>query len=137
MKQLILTLCLLGGWASAAQTRLPDGTWEDRDLAFLLLDESVRADGALSLCIAKEDQCIQNLTVGFTVRVFDRAGKEIWNSVWTGRTMDIQFSKPLPQAARLEIEASGNFVVNRTTANRISTREPLTLSVPLSETTKP
>ena len=53
MKQLILTLCLLGGWASAAQTRLPDGTWEDRDLAFLLLDESVRADGALSLCIAQ------------------------------------------------------------------------------------
>jgi hypothetical protein len=51
--------------------------------------------------------------------------------------MDIQFSKPLPQAARLEIEASGNFVVNRTTANRISTREPLTLSVSLNETTKP
>jgi hypothetical protein len=127
MKQVFLTFCLLCGWASAAQTRLPDGTWEDRGLAFLLLDESVRND----------DQCIQNLTVGFTVRVFDRAGKEIWNSVWTGRTMDIQFSKPLPQAARLEIEASGNFVVNRTTANRISTREPLTLSVSLNETTKP
>ncbi len=133
MKQLFTVgLLVLGTWAWA-QTRLPNGTWEDTSLEFVLLEESIQTDGALSLCIAKQDECITNLTVGFTVRVYNQAGKEIWNSVWSGRTMDIRFKNPLPAAHKVVVEASGDFVVNTTTANRISTGQPLKLTYVLNE----
>ncbi|MFM1884432.1 MAG: hypothetical protein RL168_616 [Bacteroidota bacterium] len=134
MKNLLTTCLLLIGSMAWAQTRLPNGTWEDTSLEFVLLEESIQTDGALSLCIAKENECITNLTVGFTVRVYNQAGKEIWNSVWSGRTMDIRFKNPLPTAAKIVVEASGDFVVNTTTANRISTRQPLKLTYSLNET---
>ena len=137
MKKYLLLLFSVLSVASVAQTRLADGSWEDKDVALGMISESVRVDGRLTLCIAKEDQCIDNLTIGFTVRVFDAAGKEIWNSVWSGKTMEIQFSKPLPTAARIYILAAGDFVINRTTANRISTGNPLSLSLLLDETTSP
>ena len=137
MKKYLLLLFSVLSVASVAQTRLVDGSWEDKDVALGMISESVRVDGRLTLCIAKEDQCIDNLTIGFTVRVFDAAGKEIWNSVWSGKTMEIQFSKPLPTAARIDILAAGDFVINRTTANRISTGNPLSLSLLLDETTSP
>ncbi|HAB31367.1 MAG TPA: hypothetical protein DCL07_05080 [Cryomorphaceae bacterium] len=137
MKKYLLLLFSVLSVASVAQTRLADGSWEDKDVALGMISESVRVDGRLTLCIAKEDQCIDNLTIGFTVRVFDAAGKEIWNSVWSGKTMEIQFSKPLPTAARIDILAAGDFVINRTTANRISTGNPLSLSLLLDETTSP
>ncbi|KRO84056.1 MAG: hypothetical protein ABR87_05820 [Cryomorphaceae bacterium BACL7 MAG-121220-bin83] len=137
MKKYLLLLFSVLSVASVAQTRLADGSWEDKDVALGMISESVRVDGRLTLCIAKEDQCIDNLTIGFTVRVFDAAGKEIWNSVWSGKTMGIQFSKPLPTAARIDILAAGDFVINRTTANRISTGNPLSLSLLLDETTSP
>jgi hypothetical protein len=91
MKKYLLLLFSVLSVASVAQTRLADGSWEDKDVALGMISESVRVDGRLTLCIAKEDQCIDNLTIGFTVRVFDAAGKEIWNSVWSGKTMGIQF----------------------------------------------
>ena len=137
MKKYLLLLFSVLSVASVAQTRLADGSWEDKDVALGMISESVRVDGRLTLCIAKEDQCIDNLTIGFTVRVFDAAGKEIWNYVWSGKTMEIQFSKPLPTAARIDILAAGDFVINRTTANRISTGNPLSLSLLLDETTSP
>ena len=137
MKKYLLLLFSVLSVASVAQTRLADGSWEDKDVALGMISESVRVDGRLTLCIAKEDQCIDNLTIGFTVRVFDAAGKEIWNSVWSGKTMEIQFSKHLPTAARIDILAAGDFVINRTTANRISTGNPLSLSLLLDETTSP
>jgi len=134
MKQVLTALILTLGFTAMAQTRLANGTWEDTSLEFVLVDQSIQTDGALSLCIAKGDECITNLTVGFTVRVYNQAGKEIWNSVWSGRTMDIRFKNPLPAAHKIVVEASGDFVVNTTTANRISTRQPLKLTYVLNET---
>ncbi|MDG1252449.1 MAG: hypothetical protein P8N56_02110 [Schleiferiaceae bacterium] len=134
MKNVFAFILLVLGVALMGQTRLPDGSLEDTQLEIVLLEETIQEDGALSLCIAKGDNCIENLTVGFTIRVYDSAGKEIWNSVWSGRTMDIQFKNPLPKAHKIFVEASGDFVINTTTANRISTRQPLKLTYLLNET---
>ena len=50
------------------------------------------------------------------------------------RSLDIRFKNPLPAAYKIVVEASGDFVVNTTTANRISTRQPLKLTYVLNET---
>ncbi|NDD50668.1 MAG: hypothetical protein EBZ34_04465 [Flavobacteriia bacterium] len=55
MKQLLTALILMLGISAMAQTRLANGTWEDTSLEFVLLDQSIQTDGALSLCIAKGD----------------------------------------------------------------------------------
>ena len=136
MKQLLVLFIALLSFQATGQTRLANGTWEDTSLEFVLISESIQQDGSLSLCIAKGDNCIENLTVGFTVRVYDAAGKEIWNSVWSGRSMDIQFKNPLAKANKVVVEASGDFVVNTLTANRISTRQPLKLTYLLNETSE-
>lgn len=81
----------------------------------------------MRLCVAKDGQCIENLTLGFTVRVYDVQGAEIWNSIWTGRSLDLQFKKPLPNAHRVVVMAVNAQVVNKLSGNPISTGKPLKL----------
>jgi hypothetical protein len=77
--------------------------------------------------VAKEGQCIENLTLGFMVRVYDKSGKEIWNSLWTGRTLDLKFKRPLPEAQKVLVEATSPSVVNKLSGTRINTGKPLKL----------
>jgi hypothetical protein len=84
----------------------------------------------LSICIAQKDRCIENLQVGFIVRIYDTSGQEIWNSLWSGKNMDIRFKSPMPQAATYAVEATSDFVINRLTTNRISTVKPMQLNQP-------
>lgn len=127
MKALVVAFALLGSLGVGAQTKLADGTWQDLGLELGLRAEAIRESGVLRLCVAKEGQCIENLTLGFMVRVYDKAGKEIWNSLWTGRTLDITFKKPLPEAQKVLVEATSPSVVNKRSGTRIATGKPLKL----------
>jgi hypothetical protein len=61
------------------------------------------------------------------VRIYDAKGTEIWNSIWTGQTLDLKFKKPLPSAHRVVVKAVAPQVVNKLTGNPIWTVEPLEL----------
>ncbi|MCF8213389.1 MAG: hypothetical protein K9I86_05815 [Cryomorphaceae bacterium] len=127
MKTAVIVYALLCSLGAGAQTKLADGTWQDLDLELGLRAEAIRESGVLRICVAKEGQCIENLTLGFMVRVYDKAGKEIWNSLWTGRTLDITFKKPLPEAHKVWVEATSPNVVNKRSGTRIATGKPLKL----------
>lgn len=127
MRTALIAVALLYSLGAGAQTKLADGTWQDLDLELGLRAEAIRESGVLRLCVAKEGQCIENLTLGFMVRVYDKAGKEIWNSLWTGRTLDLKFKRPLPEAQKVWVEAMSPSVVNKRSGTRIATGKPLKL----------
>ncbi len=127
MKTLLIAFALLCSRGAGAQTKLADGTWQDLGLELGLRAEAIRETGVLRLCVAKEGQCIENLTLGFMVRVYDKSGKEIWNSLWTGRTLDLKFKRPLPEAQKVWVEATSPSVVNKLSGTRINTGKPLKL----------
>ena len=54
-------------------------------------------------------------------------GKEIWNSLWTGRNMDLNFERSFPEAKEILIEAGAPFVINKISGTRIRTGHPLKL----------
>jgi hypothetical protein len=131
MKTLLIAFALLCSLGAGAQTKLADGSWQDLGLELGLRAEAIRESGVLRLCVAKEGQCIENLTLGFMVRVYDKAGKEIWNSLWTGRTLDLKFKSPLPEAHKVWVEATSPNVVNKLSGTRIATGKPLKLEFTL------
>ena len=131
MKTLLIAVALLCSLGAGAQTKLADGTWQDLSLELGLRAEAIRESGVLRLCVAKEGQCIENLTLGFMVRVYDKAGKEIWNSLWTGRTLDLKFKSPLTEAHKVLVEATSPNVVNKLSGTRIATGKPLKLEFTL------
>ncbi len=107
--------------SATAQTQKEDGTWWDNNLEFKVLYQDIDSTGELMICIAqiKEQKCVENLTTGYQVKIYDASNKEIWNSLWTGKNLDIKFKKSFPDAAYLTIEANKNYVVNTLTATRI------------------
>lgn len=116
----------------SAQTKVGD-RWVDNDLEWVVLSQSVRNRGTLELCIGNktENRCVENVFTAFEIRVFDSAGKEIWNGLWKGDKKSIRFRKALPEAARLEIKATRGFVINWMTGSRIHQDKALELSYPL------
>ena len=115
--------------SATAQTQKEDGTWWDNNLEFKVLFEDMDSTGELMICIAQiaNQKCVENLTTGFQVKIYDAANKEIWNSLWTGKNLDFKFKKPFPNAAYLTIEANKNYVVNTMTGTRIYQDEALFL----------
>lgn len=127
MKTFATSLLLILALAAGAQTRQPNGMAQDLTLELGVRAEAIKESGILRLCVAKEGQCIENLTLGFTVRMYDANGVEVWNSIWTGRTLDLKFKKPVPTAHKVVVEATSAHVVNKLTGNPISTGTPLKL----------
>lgn len=138
MKHVLFALSMVLAVAARAQVRpapSPTGSAprpeavraQDLRLELGLRSEAIKEAGILRLCVAKDGQCIENLTLGFTVRVYDAQGAEIWNSIWTGRSLDLQFKKPLPNAHRVVVTAVNAQVVNKLSGNPISTGKPLKL----------
>ncbi|MDG1710265.1 MAG: hypothetical protein P8H05_03670 [Schleiferiaceae bacterium] len=121
----LLYLCL--GLSLFSQTRLQDGTWEDQELSFSLIHEEIKENGFLELCISKNGVCIENLTVGFTIVIFDKMGKEILNSLWTGKNMNLSFKRAYPEAKEILIKAGAPFVINKISGTRIRTGHSLKL----------
>lgn len=131
MKNAVTLMFLILAFAVAGQSRPAEARAQDLMLELGVRAEAIRQHGILRLCVAKEGQCIENLTLGFVVLVYDASGAEIWNSMWTGRTLDLKFQKPLPNAKRIVVEATAPYVVNKSTGNRIATGTPLKLEYDL------
>tara|TARA_B100000767_G_C19757619_1_gene533699 strand:- start:192 stop:590 length:399 start_codon:yes stop_codon:yes gene_type:complete len=127
MNKFFFWIFLLLGSSIFSQTRLPDGSWEDKELSFDIIYEEIKENGFLELCISKNGFCVENLTIGFTIVIFDKMGKEIWNSLWTGRNMDLNFERSFPEAKEILIEAGAPFVINKISGTRIRTGHPLKL----------
>ena len=127
MIKFFFLLFLFLGLSLFSQTRLQDGIWEDQELSFDIVNEGIKEDGFIELCISKNGFCVENLTIGFTIVIFDKTGKEIWNSLWTGKDMELKFERSFPEAEEILIEAGASFVINKTTGTRIGTGQPLKL----------
>ena len=128
----ILCLACISSLALSAQSKVGD-RWVDNELEWAVLSQSVRNRGTLELCIGNkvENRCVENVFTAFEIRVYDSAGKEIWNGLWKGDKKSIRFRKALPDAARLEIKATRSFVINWMTGNRIHQDKALELSYPI------
>ncbi len=130
MRLLLLSaLTCLFGSSMQAQVQKEDGTWWDNNLEFEVLHENLDSNGQLVLCIknVEVDRCIENLTTGFQVNIYDSGDKELWTSLWTGRSLDFKFKKSFPEAIYIIIKANKNYVVNSMTGTRIYQDEPLEL----------
>lgn len=129
MRKLLIALLLLAAGVAHAQVQKEDGKWWDNNLAFHVKNEQVKTKGQLEICIfdTSRDVCVENLMTSYEVRIFDATNKEIWNSLWTGKNMNMKFSKPLPTAHHVVIKAMKPFVINQLTTTRIFQDNPLEL----------
>ena len=114
MTKILTIIILITATQAFSQTKLSDGSWEDKNLIFAIIQEEVKQNGYLELCI-------ENLTIGFTIILLDKAGKEIWSSLWTGKNMRIKFEKSFLEAEKIIVEAGAPFVINNLTGTRIKT----------------
>ena len=132
---ILLGLTVLLFKSATAQVQKEDGTWWDNNLAFDVLYENLDSTGELMICIknTEADRCIENLTTGFQVNIYGSGDKEIWTSLWTGRSLDFKFKKPFPEATYIIIKANKNYVVNSMTGTRIYQDEPLELKYQLKQ----
>lgn len=121
MTKILTIIILITATQAFSQTKLSDGSWEDKNLSFAIIQEEVKQNGYLELCIEKNGSCVENLTIGFTIIILDSAGKEIWNSLWTGKNMRIKFEKSFLEAEKIIVEAGAPFVINNLTGTRIKT----------------
>ena len=121
MTKVLTVIILFTATQAFSQTKLSDGSWEDKDLSFAIMQEEIKQKGYLELCIQKNGMCIDNLTIGFTIIILDGAGKEIWSSLWTGKNMRIKFERSFLEAEKIIVEAGAPFVINNLTGTRIKT----------------
>jgi hypothetical protein len=121
MTKILTILILITTTQAFSQTKLSDGSWEDKNLSFEIIQEEIKQKGYLELCIQKNGICIENLTIGFTIIILDNAGKEISSSLWTGKNMKIKFEKSFLEAEKIIVEAGAPFVINNLTGTRIKT----------------
>jgi hypothetical protein len=107
-----------------------DGRWVDDNLEWVVLNENIRTDGTLRLCIAqiKEKRCVENVFTAYEILVYNAQGEEIWSGLWTGQKMAIRFRQPLPTAHKMEIKATKDFVINWMTGTKIHQTKPMSLT---------
>ncbi|KAB2813684.1 hypothetical protein [Phaeocystidibacter luteus] len=123
MRIILCISFLIASLSSIAQVQREDGTWYDENLAIRVMEEDIRNEGTLEICIysTTNDRCIHNLKTPYEVLVYNEDGEQIWNSAWTGQKMSIKFSTPLRGAAYIVVNAKNDYVVNTLTGERIFT----------------
>lgn len=133
MNRILIVLFLAIGLTSQAQERREDGTLYDGNLTFQVVEENLRNEGTMLVCILNEanGRCVQNLIAPFEVLVYNQNDEQIWNSLWTGQNMDLKFRVPMRGAKYVIIQARADFVVNSRTGTRIYTDGPMTVKYEL------
>ena len=76
MTKVLTIIILLTASQAFSQTKLSDGSWEDKDLSFEIIQEEIKQKGYLELCIQKNGFCIENLTIGFSIIILDMPVKK-------------------------------------------------------------
>ena len=129
MKQVFLVLCLVVSASLYSQEQHEDGTWWDNNLEFQVKKDLIKQFGELEICIfdSKRELCVENLMTRYEVRIYNAANEEIWNSLWSGKNMNMTFSKELPEASYIVIKAMKPFVINKLTGTRIHMDKPMEL----------
>lgn len=129
MKQVFLVLSLVISANLWAQEQREDGTWWDNNLEFQVEKDLIKQFGELEICIfdSKRELCVENLMTRYEVRIYNAANEEIWNSLWSGKNMNMTFSKELPDASYIIIKAMKPFVINKLTGTRIHMDKPMEL----------
>lgn len=129
MKRILIVLFLTFGVVSQAQETREDGTRYDENLEFKVIDEELKTEGTMLVCIydSKNEACVQNVIVPFEVLVYNEDDEQIWNSIWTGQNMDLKFKVPMRGASYVIIQARADFVVNSRTGTKIYTDGRMTL----------
>jgi len=109
-----------------AQERV-NGRWVDNNLTIWIEQDLIRKQGALYYCVADTSRgvCIQNLSTGFELKLYDAQGKLIYEGFASGRRRGVKLPKPFPNAYEVEIIAFKPYVINRSTASRIHQAEKI------------
>ncbi|HAD96283.1 MAG TPA: hypothetical protein DCG19_02695 [Cryomorphaceae bacterium] len=121
----VLTLLTLG-YTGYAQEKVGEN-WVDNNLTFAVTNDQIKGKGVFTFCVMDTTQgyCVENLSTGVEVRVFNRDGKEIWKGIGSGRAKTLKLAKPLPEADYLMIKAFKPHVVNRSTGTLIHQDKPI------------
>lgn len=100
---------------------LVNGRWVDNNLTIWIEQDQIRSKGVLYYCIADTSRgtCIQNLSSGFELKLYDKEGKLIYEGIASGRRRGVQLPKPFPKAYEVEIKAFKPWVTNKSNAGRI------------------
>ena len=129
MKQLFAAILAVTFLSVNGQEQKEDGTWWDNNLEFQVQSDFLKEYGELEICIfdKSRETCIENLVTAYEVRIYNAQQEELWNSLWTGKDMDMVFKKNFPEASYIVIKALRPFVINKLTGTRIYQDEPMEL----------
>ena len=118
--QLLILGLLLSGLGLKAQEKV-NGRWVDNNLTIWIEEDKIRSEGVLYYCVAdtSREVCIQNLSTGFELKLYDAQGKLIYEGIASGRRRGVKLPKAYPQAYEVEITAFKPWVINQSTASRI------------------
>jgi len=125
---------LLGLQLSVSAQQKQGEYWVDNNLNFKVISERVQQRGMMKICISDTTgECIQNLSSGFVVRIFDENDKQLWAGKSAGREEMLKFPSAMPEASYLVLTAFKPYVLNRATGTRIHQDEPIELKYFLDE----
>lgn len=98
-----------------------NGRWVDNNLTLRIEQDEIRTKGVLYYCIAdtSRDVCIQNLSTGFELKLYDAQGNLIYEGFASGRRRGVQLPKAFPNAVEVELTAFKPWVINKSTATKI------------------
>lgn len=109
---------------------LIDGKWVDNNLQFRIEKDLIKSKGELYFCIADQsrDACIENLSSGFELKIYDAQGRLLWEGIGSGRRRGLKLPQAFPGAAKLTMKAFKPYVINKRTGNRIYQDEAIILN---------
>lgn len=123
--QLFLLLITISYLASGQQ-KVGD-KWMDDNLTFDVVEDNVKLKGEFTFCVfdTSRSTCIENLSTGLKVKVFDAEGKQIWEGIASGRSKTLKLPKALPTARYMVLKAFKPWVTNKLTGTLIHQSAPI------------
>lgn len=113
---------------SFAQTKVGD-KWYDNNLVLDITQDNIKSNGVFEFCVKDTlgGTCIQNLSTGIEVSVFNTTDEILWKGIASGRTTKLKLIAAMPDAHYMVIKAFKPWVTNRSTGTRIHQEERLYL----------
>ena len=118
------------GVALFASAQQRDGNrWVDNNLAFSIVEDKIKKEGVFTFCIldTSRERCIENLSTGVEVKVYDSNDKMLWEGLASGKVKQLKLPRALPGAKYMLIKAFKPWVANRLTGTLIHQEKPIEL----------
>jgi hypothetical protein len=121
MYRIYLLFILAGASLFASAQERVGNRWIDNNLVFKVQKDEIKEKGTFMFCIldTTKEACIENLSTGVEVTIYNAEDKEIWTGIASGKTKELQLPRALPTGRYLIIKAFKPWVTNRFTGNRI------------------